>query len=278
MPLKLGSTSIGSLYLGSTKIGQAYLGSTKVYDSTPALPPYTIRLKFTEGVTPTFSKGTAVQVSTSPNIWDLTYNDTDWAQILYSKTDLLEVIDANTTGVTNMGDMFNGCSALTTVPLFDTSSVTNMHNTFSACKSLTTVPLFDTSSVTNMSGMFGSCHALTTVPLFDTSSVTTMLGTFSVCISLTTVPLFDTSSVSDIETMFWNCSALTTVPLFNTSSVTYMDMMFYGCTNVQSGALALYQQASTQASPPTHTRCFYNCGVNTVSGAAELAQIPSDWK
>ena len=33
MSLKLGSTSIGSLYLGSTKIGQAYLGSTLVYQA-----------------------------------------------------------------------------------------------------------------------------------------------------------------------------------------------------------------------------------------------------
>ena len=49
----------------------------------PSLPPYTIRLKFTEGVTPTFSKGTAVQVSSSPNIWDLTYENTDWNNLLY---------------------------------------------------------------------------------------------------------------------------------------------------------------------------------------------------
>jgi microcystin-dependent protein len=43
MALKIGSTSIGSLYLGSTKIGQAYLGSTLVYSSsgpapTPSIP------------------------------------------------------------------------------------------------------------------------------------------------------------------------------------------------------------------------------------------------
>ena len=33
MGIKLGNTTIGSLYLGSTKIGAAYLGSTKVYES-----------------------------------------------------------------------------------------------------------------------------------------------------------------------------------------------------------------------------------------------------
>jgi len=58
-----------------------------------------------------------------------------------------------------------------------------------------------------------------------------------------------------------------------------MDSMFKGCTGVESGALALYQQASSQDIPPTyHYQTFYNCGSNTTTGAAELAQIPSDWK
>jgi len=58
-----------------------------------------------------------------------------------------------------------------------------------------------------------------------------------------------------------------------------MFRMFYQCTNVQSGALALYQQASSQTTPPTsHNQTFYNCGSNTTTGSAELAQIPSGWK
>lgn len=34
-----------------------------------------------------------------------------------------------------------------------------------------------------------------------------------------------------------------------------------------------------QATPPSsHASTFNKCGRDTVSGAAELAQIPSDWK
>ena len=78
--------------------------------------------------------------------------------------------------------------------------------------------------------------------------------------------------------MFRNCHSLTAVPLFDTSKVTNMQSMFNECINVQSGALALYQQASTQANPPLlHNSTFYNCGSNTQSGAAELSQIPSSW-
>ena len=42
---------------------------------------------------------------------------------------------------------------------------------------------------------------------------------------------------------------------------------------------ALYNQLSTQTTPPSsHSQTFYDCGSNTTTGSAELAQIPSDWK
>mgnify|MGYP003288183421 CR=1 FL=1 len=196
------------------------------------LPSYTIRLLYKDGVTPTFVKGTGVQVSESPNIWDLTYNNNDWSELLSLEEDLLEVLGANTSNVTNMALMFNWC------------------------RSLRSVALFDTSNVTNMGGMFAYCQdALTTVPIFDTSNVTNMGG------------------------MFIYCTVLTTVPLFNTSKVKHMNNMFRNCINVESGILALYQQASTQTTPPAeHSETFWDCGIDTVTGAAELAQIPSDWK
>jgi surface protein len=172
----------------------------------PSLPPYTIRLKYKQGTTPTFSKGTGVLVDSTNNIWDLTYENTDWNRLFRNHTNLLEVIEANTEGVVNMSIMYYGCKSLTFVPLFDTSNVTYMSNMFYNCTQLTSVPLFDTSKVTNMSYMFGNCY------------------------------------------------------------------------KVQSGALALYQQASTQTTPPTnHSRTFANCGRDTQTGSAELAQIPSDW-
>ena len=247
-------------------------------DGTPSLPPYTMRLRYMDGVTPTFYKGAAVQVSSSPNIWDLTYENTDWNALLWQHGRLLEVIEANSTGVTNMTNLFYDCFSLTSVPLFDTSSVTSMSYMFRYCYFLTSVPHFDTSSVTSMLGTFESCQTLTTVPLFDTSSVTSMSRTFATCSRLTSVPLFDTSSVTSMSEMFFDCSNLTSIPLFDTSSVTDMFGMFYRCSNVENGALALYQQASSQAIVPDHSRTFYNCGANTVTGSAELAQIPDDWK
>ena len=243
----------------------------------PVLPDNTIRLKYAEGVTPTFSKGTAVQVSSSPNVWDLTCND--WCSLLQGHTNLLEVIAANSSNITSMGYMFDGCNSLNKVALFDTSNVINMNGMFKSCSSLQEVPLFDTSNVINMNGMFNYCRTLSIVPLFNTSKVTDMSLMFHNCYALTTVPLFNTSNVTNMDSMFQHCDALTSVPLFDTSKVTDMDLMFEWCTHVQSGALALYQQASTQTTIPTnHNRTFHDCGSNTSSGSAELEQIPSDWQ
>ena len=87
-----------------------------------------------------------------------------------------------------------------------------------------------------------------------------------------------TTTVTNLQGIFANCSSLTSVPLFDSSSVTNVGNMLKNCVNVESGALALYQQMSTQTTPPTvYGDCFLNCGSNTTTGAAELAQIPSSW-
>ena len=143
---------------------------------------------------------------------------------------LIENMD--TSNVTNMSNMFNGCRQLTTVPLFDTSNVSDMTNMFNMCTQLTTVPLFDTSKVVNMYYMFNYCTQLTTVPLFNTSNVVNMFGMFVNCTKLKTVPLFDTSKVVTMYNMFGNCTQLTTVPLFDMSKVSDMANMFNGCAKL----------------------------------------------
>jgi hypothetical protein len=79
--------------------------------------------------------------------------------------------------------------------------------------------------------------------------------------------------------MFILCLGLTSIPLFNTSKVTNVTKTFFNCEYVATGALAIYQQMSTQAIPPAqHSRTFGGCGYMSETGSAEVAQIPSDWK
>ena len=223
------------------------------------LPSFTIRLLYPNGVTPTLNKykiGGFKQVSSSPNVWDLTYSDRNasWQSLSsYITNTFIKVLGANTTGVTNLSGAFHDCKNLTHVALFDTSSVTNMSIMFSTCTSLVSVPLFDTSKVTSMMNMFKDCRVITTIPLFNTSRVTSM------------------------NSMLSNCYKLTYIPLFNTSKVTDMNNMAQACYKVESGALALYQQASSQSRPPTHYRTFIECGRDTTTGYAELQHIPESW-
>jgi surface protein len=143
----------------------------------------------------------------------------------------------DTSGVTNMSNMFDNCRSLTTIPLLDTSGVTNMNYMFYNCYSLTTIPLLDTSGVTSMGSMFYNCYSLTTIPLLDTSGPTSMSNMFYNCYSLTTIPLLDTSGVTSMGNMFYNCYSLTTIPLLDTSGVTNMNYMFSSCYSLTTANL-----------------------------------------
>ena len=140
--------------------------------------------------------------------------------------------------ITNMTSMFEGCSSLQSVPLFNTASVTNMTSMFKNCSYLQSVPLFDTSLAPNMSSMFEGCSSLQSVPLFNTASVTSMSYMFKNCSSLQSVPLFNTASVVYMSHTFRNCPSLLSVPLFDISSVAAISYAFYQSPSIQKGALA----------------------------------------
>ena len=122
----------------------------------------------------------------------------------------------DTSNVTIMNYMFNGCSSLTSLDLsnLNTSNVTSMESMFDKCSSLTSLDLsnFNTSNVTNIRSMLASCSSLTSLDLsnFNTSNVTNMRTMLAGCSSLTSLDLssFDTSKVTDTYAMFNNCSSL----------------------------------------------------------------------
>lgn len=256
------------------------------------IPLNTIRLRYKAGVTPVFNKGTGVCIDSSMNVWDLTYNNTSWYAILSAEQDLnpgnvndqlIEVLGCNAPSVTDLHRAFNRCSSLKSVKNMRFQNLTQTIWMFAWCSSLKYVETFDTSKVTNMTGMFSDC-GLVNAPMLDTSSCTDMSYMFSEISSyanptLETLPLYNTSNVTNFNAMCQDCKKLKSIPLFDTSKATDVDYMFNECRSVESGALALYNQMANQTNPPTdHLTTFKNCGIDTVTGAAELEQIPSDWK
>lgn len=249
------------------------------------LPPNTFRVRTNDGLAPNGKDhnyaeyDTATLVKGTTDIYDVYKSGNDFARLLRDSTNLIEVLGANTNGVTSIDSMFLYCSALSSIPLFDTSNVTSFVHTFNGCKSLTSVPAYDTSNVVNMNYTFNNCSSLSSIPWFDTSKVTYIEGMLQNCTNISSVPLYDTSNVVYMVNMLSDCTSITSLPLFDTSKVTHIDGAFNSCVNVQSGALALYQQASTQTNPPSyHHYTFTQCGKDTQTGSAELAQIPDDWK
>ena len=148
----------------------------------------------------------------------------------------------NTSKVTNMCSMFNGCKKLTSLTLskFKTSKVTDMSYMFYDCRSLINlnVSKFNTSKVKNMVSMFTYCSSLTSLDVsnFDTSNVTDMSSMFESCESLMSLDVssFNTSKVKYMWGMFCNCTSLTTLDIssFDTSSVVDMSWMFYNLNQV----------------------------------------------
>ena len=145
----------------------------------------------------------------------------------------------NLTNLTSFENMSN----------LETSLVTNMQNMFAGCTKLTSIDVshFNTSNVTNMASMFAGSVKITNTPVrqycyyegniktlnlssFDTSNVTNMASMFAYQVLLESVNLssFDTSNVTNMSSMFESCTSLTTLDLsdFNTSNVTGMDGMF----------------------------------------------------
>ena len=87
----------------------------------------------------------------------------------------LAVGDFDTSNVTNMNNMFSGCSSLISLDLsgFDTSNVTKMYNMFNGCNSLISLDLsnFNTIKVTNMQHMFYNCSRIITILTIRNSNI-----------------------------------------------------------------------------------------------------------
>ena len=217
----------------------------------------------------------------------------DWSCAFNSCKKLISLPDPfyNTSNATNMVDMFNGCTNLTTIPNFDTSKVISISYMFNNCSNLTTIPNFDTSNVTNISYTFYNCYNLATVPNFDTSNVISMDWIFYNCTNLTTVPNFDTSNVTEMGYMFYNCSNLTTVPNFDTSNVTGMNYMFTRCSNLTTvpnfdtsnvtGVNYMFTRCSNLTTVPNFdtsnvtgvNRMFYTCSNLTTVPIFDISNV-----
>jgi surface protein len=221
------------------------------------LPPYTIRVKCMPGNTPGVTKGTTTYVG--DDVYDITYESRDWYALFYGNYRITKVLGANTSGVTEMSDMFESCTNLSRVehpfncgdalqaydmfrnctnlqyaPDLNLSRCTRLSGLFYNCTALSSVGNIDMSSAYEAGNMFNGCQSLHSIPQLDTSNVQDFIGFFANCTGVSTFPAVDTHNATRTSGMFSSCLSLTMPPMLDTSNVEDMSGMFAGCSNLQS--------------------------------------------
>ena len=142
---------------------------------------------------------------------------------------LLKIVDENQPPLDNdLSFLFAYCYSFSQVLNWETSRVTNMGAMFHRAKSFNQPVKFDTSNVTNMDYMFSDADAFNQPVKFDTSNVTDMCDMFYGAVVFNQPVNFDTSNVTNMERMFYGAESFNQPVKFDTSNVTNMERMFYG--------------------------------------------------
>ena len=160
----------------------------------------------------------------------------------FTKTQKIDLSNADTSNVTNMYEMFYYNYSLTELNIsgFDTSNVTDMSYMFGNCNNLETLDLssFDTSKLQNMSHMFYYASKLKGLDLsnFDTGNVTDMNWLFYYCSELENLNIsgWDTSNLVSAEYMFGYTKKMTDIDIssLNFPKLKSAYCMFYECDSL----------------------------------------------
>lgn len=227
--------------------------------------------------------------------WNLkTNNNTKYNGLFsgYTGTEL-DVSELDTSNVTTMCDMFNGCTNLTTLDVsnFNTNKVNDMQNMFYECNKLSSLDVsgWVTNNVTNMVDMFYNCSQLTqlNVSNWDTSNVTTMGGIFYNCTNLNSLDVsnWDTSDVTDMGGTFRNCRQLSSLSLsnFSTGNVTDMYAMFADCSSLYELDIRNFDMTNVSSTDDMFANCYNlttlhldECDIDTISKIIESSGFPAD--
>ena len=203
---------------------------------------------------------------------------------------------------TNVGEtysaqyLFHDCRSLERIDgQLDFANCTNMYGVFCRCINLEYVDIINTSGVENWNRAFGCCCKIP-IEIFDAidaSGATILEGLFNGLSKRTKLP--------EVRVIMTNVNRIPEMQLPNANAVSFEHMfeycdlreidstkfaslgtsikvlsMFNQNHNCNSGIKDTYDVLSTK-SPSTYETCFYNCGINTPTGRAELEQIPASW-
>lgn len=162
-------------------------------------------------------------------------NVTNFTKI-FSYCKNLKKVNANLTGSMSKSHskqgMFLYCSALETGASFYAMRVTDMSNMYEGCSEMTSCPAYEIFECASLGYMFKSCIKMETVGGFitvgggDAPFLKSVSGMFYACGSLIKAPKIPTKNVEDFSKMFYSCDSLTDIPEYDASSATNVQNIF----------------------------------------------------
>lgn len=256
---------------GNNWVGFGSAGSivgAPVVQPIPSLPAKTMRFDFhydhfdpTTGLLDRSDIG-ATWTHVADDVYDFHYGDSKW----YCSTGMSPTRKSG--GLFNIYSTQSGGRVVYPMSLHsydiidsNLSGVTDAHNLVSSARNVVNCVLKNTGDIVDASYMLSGAGRPTT---------------------LTTLNVLDLHSATNISYLLYGANSLVSALDIRLSGiVTNCSRAFYNCTKVPSGALALYNSLSSQATPPSsYSACFANCGNSAAQDApihTEMAQIPTTW-
>ena len=232
----------------------SFLATSENYDTSSTYNGKMISDVYTDFIGEQFEYNTSPWYSVRTNIREVSF-DTEispistayWFYGQENLTTIKNIGNLNTTQVSRMDNMFDGCKTLQTIDVsnFDVSNTNTLSNMFANClmlKEVTGLGNWETNQITDMTSMFFKCRELTTLDIsnWDTSNVSSFKTMFSDdgagLMKLTQLDLnsWNTGSVTNMMGMFEGCGKLASLDLsnWNVSNVTDMSYMFADCEDI----------------------------------------------
>jgi hypothetical protein len=232
----------------------------------PTIAQKTLRFKFHDSFNPvtdltSVPLGSWTQIAS--NVFDYTYNSTDWTYYDGSDSGLFnsmtktgvnypmgqhpfDILDGDLTGVTNVSKLFNSAKQVKRCTIRNTGSVTNFSSMFYHPQmALEYLAPLDITSAANMS-LFCDSNATNRMDLVftrddsvpatqcDTTYMFSSTSGTYYCKNLASVTFPSTFVVGPMYRMFEFCSNLVSVSLFDTSLAGHFSYVFHGCSSLVS--------------------------------------------
>ena len=165
------------------------------------------------------------------------------------KNDKIEIKLVGIKNITNLSNMFSGCSSLISIDNLDKisiSGINSLNNFFYNCSSLISLPdisKWKIDNIIDISSMFNGCYSLKSLPdisEWNTSNIKEINSLFRDCSSLKSLPdisKWEVKEIEDMSNLFFNCCSLESLPdisKWNLEKINDISGLFYRCSSLKS--------------------------------------------